>query len=108
MLERWRWVPHSFPRPPIVVNIPEFRLRAYDDQYRPELEMKVVVGKAYRHKTPVFSGNMTHLIFRPYWDVPLSIQRAELVPQIAKDPGYLAQNDYEIVNSKRQVVSSSA
>ena len=108
VLERWRWVPHSFPRPPIVVNIPEFRLRAYDDQYRPELEMKVVVGKAYRHKTPVFSGNMTHLIFRPYWDVPLSIQRAELVPQIAKDPGYLAHNDYEIVNSKRQVVSSSS
>ena len=108
VLERWRWVPHSFPRPPIVVNIPEFRLRAYDDQYRPELEMKVVVGKAYRHKTPVFSGNMTHLIFRPYWDVPLSIQRAELVPKIAKDPAYLAKNDYEIVNSRRQVVSTSA
>ena len=108
VLERWRWVPNSFPRPPIVVNIPEFRLRAYDDQYRPELEMKVVVGKAYRHKTPVFSGNMTHLIFRPYWDVPLSIQRAELVPKIAKDPAYLAKNDYEIVNSRRQVVSTSA
>jgi murein L,D-transpeptidase YcbB/YkuD len=107
VLERWRWVPHSFPRPPIVVNIPEFRLRAYDDQYQPELEMKVVVGKAYLHKTPVFSGTMTHLIFRPYWDVPLSIQRAELVPKIAKDPAYLAQNDYEIVNSKQQVVSSS-
>ncbi len=107
VLERWRWVPHSFPRPPIVVNIPEFRLRAYDDRYRPELEMKVVVGKAYLHKTPVFSGSMTHLIFRPYWDVPFSIQRAELVPKIAKDPAYLAHNDYEIVNSKRQVVSSS-
>ncbi len=107
VLERWRWVPHSFPRPPVVVNIPEFRLRAYDDQYRPELEMKVVVGKAYRHKTPVFSNQMTYVIFRPYWEVPLSIQRAELVPKIAKDPAYLAKNDYEIVNSRRQVVSNS-
>jgi murein L,D-transpeptidase YcbB/YkuD len=107
VLERWRWVPHSFPRPPIVVNIPEFRLRAYDDQYRPELEMKVVVGKAYRHKTPVFSNQMMYVIFRPYWEVPLSIQRAELVPKIAKDPAYLAKNNYEIVNSKRAVVSSS-
>jgi murein L,D-transpeptidase YcbB/YkuD len=106
VLERWRWVPHAFPRPPIVVNIPEFRLRAYDDQYRPELEMKVVVGKAYRHKTPVFSNEMTHVIFRPYWDVPLSIQRAELVPKIAKDPAYLAKNDYEVVNAGREVVSS--
>lgn len=108
VLERWRWVPHSFPRPPIVVNIPEFRLRAYDDQYRPELEMKVVVGQAYRHKTPVFSGSMTHVIFRPYWDVPLSIQRAELAPKIAKDPAYLAKNDYEIVDSRRKVVSTSS
>ncbi len=108
VLERWRWVPHSFPRPPIVVNIPEFRLRAYDDQYRPELEMKVVVGKAYRHKTPVFSSQMTYVIFRPYWDVPLSIQRAELVPKIVQDPSYLAKNEYEIVNAQREVVSTSA
>lgn len=107
-LERWRWVPHSFSRPPIVVNIPEFFLRAYDDHYRPELEMKVVVGKAYHHKTPVFSNEMTHVIFRPYWDVPLSIQRAELVPKLEKNPAYLAENDYEIVNSRRQVVSRSA
>jgi murein L,D-transpeptidase YcbB/YkuD len=106
VLERWRWVPHSFSRPPIVVNIPEFRLRAYDEHYRPELEMKVVVGRAYRHKTPVFSDEMTHVIFRPYWEVPLSIQRAELTPKIAKDSRYLAENEYEIVNSQRQVVST--
>jgi murein L,D-transpeptidase YcbB/YkuD len=108
VLERWRWVPHSFSRPPIVVNIPEFRLRAYDDHYRPELEMKVVVGKAYRHKTPVFSDNMRYVIFRPYWDVPLSIVRAELAPKIAKDPGYLAGNEYEVVDSRRQVVTRDA
>ena len=107
-LERWRWVPHSFSRPPIVVNIPEFRLRAYDEHYRPELEMRVVVGKAYHHKTPVFSNEMTHVIFRPYWDVPLSIQRAELVPKLEKDPAYLGENDYEIVNSRRQVVSTNS
>ena len=47
-LERWRWLPHSFPEPPIVVNIPEFRLRAFDGEGRPELEMKVIVGKSFR------------------------------------------------------------
>jgi murein L,D-transpeptidase YcbB/YkuD len=99
-LERWRWAPLSFPRPPIVVNIPEFRLRALDDRYEPELEMKVVVGGAYRHQTPVFTNDMTHVIFRPYWNVPLSIQRAELVPKIANDPFYLAENDYEIVSAR--------
>ncbi|HTS48872.1 MAG TPA: L,D-transpeptidase family protein [Bryobacteraceae bacterium] len=104
-LERWRWAPSSFNRPPIVVNIPEFRLRALNDRYESELEMKVVVGGAYRHQTPVFTNDMTHVIFRPYWNVPLSIQRAELVPKIAKDPSYLANNDYEIVDARGNVVA---
>ena len=99
-LERWRWAPSSFSRPPIVVNIPEFRLRALNDRYESELEMKVVVGGAYRHQTPVFADDMTHVIFRPYWNVPLSIQRAELVPKIAHDSQYLGQNEYEIVDAR--------
>lgn len=103
-LERWRWVPIKFSRPPIVVNIPEFRLHALDEHYESELEMKVVVGGAYRHQTPVFANDMTSVIFRPYWNVPLSIQRAELLPKIAKDPGYLAANDYEIVDAHAKVV----
>lgn len=104
-LERWRWVPHSFPRPPIVVNIPEFELRALNDSYRTELEMKVVVGTAFRHPTPVFAGDMRYVIFRPYWNVPLSIQKAELVPKIAHDPSYLAKNGYEVVTTRDAVVT---
>jgi len=99
-LERWRWVPANFSRPPIVVNIPEFRLRALNDHYETDLEMKVVVGGAYRHQTPVFADEMTHVIFRPYWNVPRSIQRAELVPKIADQASYLVENDYEIVDSR--------
>jgi murein L,D-transpeptidase YcbB/YkuD len=29
-LGRWRWLPESYQNAPIVANIPEFRLRAYD------------------------------------------------------------------------------
>jgi L,D-transpeptidase YcbB len=66
------------------------------------------VGGAYRRQTPVFTNQMTHVIFRPYWNVPLSIQRNELVPKIKKDPAYLAKNDYEIVDSRSaRVVSQS-
>ena len=96
-LERLRWLPHQFQRPPIVVNIPEFRLRAVDEQYHWTLFMKVVVGRAYRHQTPVLASNVKSVIFRPYWNVPLSIVRAELLPLIEKDPAYLAKNAYEIV-----------
>ena len=96
-LERWRWGPRKFPRPPVVVNIPEFVLRAFDDSGATELEMKVVVGKAYGHQTPVFAAEMNEVIFRPYWNVPTSITRAELVPKLVKNPGYLARNGYQVV-----------
>jgi L,D-transpeptidase YcbB len=59
----------------------------------------VVVGRAYRHQTPVFWSEMKRVIFRPYWNVPLSIQRAELVPKLRGDPTYLTRNNYEIVHS---------
>jgi murein L,D-transpeptidase YcbB/YkuD len=96
-LECWRWVPHEFPRPSIMVNIPEFQLHALNEDYATELEMKVVVGGAYGHQTPVFSADLKEVTFRPYWNVPWSITRAELVPKIKKDPMYLAKNDYEVV-----------
>jgi murein L,D-transpeptidase YcbB/YkuD len=105
-LERWRWVPHEFARPPIVVNIPEFELRALDRSYRTELEMKVVAGRAYRHQTPIFAADMKHVIFRPYWNVPPSIQRAEIVPKIARDRSYLEKNGFEVVTSKDVVVTA--
>lgn len=105
-LERWRWIPPGFPRPPVVVNIPEFRLRAFNEQRQVALSTKVVVGKAYRHQTPVFAKEMKYVIFRPYWNVPLSIQLAELVPKIRKDRAYLAKHGFEIVNNRDQVVST--
>ena len=105
-LERWRWVPHGFPRAPIVVNIPEFELRALNDSYGTDLEMKVVVGQAYHHQTPVFTANMKQIIFRPYWNVPPSIQRAELVPKLERDSDYLAKNRYEVVTRQGTVVTN--
>jgi len=106
-LERWRWIPDRFPRPPIIVNIPEFRLHAYNDRYQPELETKVVVGLAFRRQTPIFADEMTQVIFRPYWHVPLSIQIAELVPKVKKDPAYLENNDYQIVDADGRTIEGA-
>jgi murein L,D-transpeptidase YcbB/YkuD len=104
-LERWRWVPPDFPRPPVVVNIPEFKLRAYGDGLHVVLSMRVVVGKSYRHQTPVFANQVRFVYFRPYWNVPPSIQRSELVPKIRKDRSYLAKNNFEVVSKAGQVVT---
>jgi murein L,D-transpeptidase YcbB/YkuD len=105
-LERVRWLPRVVSQPSIVVNIPEFRLRALDASGKTELQMKVVVGKAQDLQTPDFSADMKRVIFRPYWNVPLSIQAKELIPEIQKDPSYLSKNDYEVTDSSGKVVSS--
>jgi L,D-transpeptidase YcbB len=96
-LERWRWLPVGLHSAPIVANIPEFRLRAYDENYNVALSMNVVVGKAYRHDTPVF---------KPYWNVPYSISKSELLPHVTRDPDYLAKKGFEVVNKRQDVVSS--
>jgi murein L,D-transpeptidase YcbB/YkuD len=105
-LERWRWLAVAPHAAPLVANIPEFRLRAYDENYKVAFSMNVVVGKAYGHDTPVFGDSMAYVVFRPYWSVPYSIGRAEFLPKIARDPDYLAKKGFEVVDSKQNVVTS--
>jgi L,D-transpeptidase YcbB len=107
-LERWRWIPRSFNAPPIVVNLPEFRLRAMNPDGTVSFYKKVIVGKAYGHKSPVFEKEIQYVIFRPYWEVPSSIQRNEILPHIQKDPNYIAKNNFQVVTMKGEVVTDSA
>jgi len=99
-LERWRWTA-SLERPDIVVNIPQFTLYALPPPVAADasvLEMRVVGGQNYPHtRTPVFVTQIEHVVFQPFWDVPHSIARRELLPLIRKDPAYLARHDMEIV-----------
>lgn len=105
-LERWRWVPYAFTSPPVVVNIPEFRLRAYNNQGQPPLTMSVIVGRSVRTQTPVFERDMKYIVFRPYWNVPISIQRGEIVPAVTKNRNYIAQKNYEVTTPSGEVVTS--
>jgi murein L,D-transpeptidase YcbB/YkuD len=98
-LERWRWVQRTFSEPPIVVNIPEFRVRAYDTNLRVALSMKVIVGGAYHRRTPVFQNQISSVIFRPYWNIPTRIQHNEVEPAMRRDHAYLAKHGYEIVRT---------
>jgi len=105
-LERWRWLPDSYSKSPIVANIPEFRLRAYDKDFNIAVTMNVVVGKSFGHNTPVFTETMKYVVFRPYWEVPYSITRAEMIPHILRDPDYLAKNELEVVDGRQNVVAA--
>lgn len=94
-LERHRWLPRSLGSRYVYVNVPAFRLMAYDNGNK-SLEMKVVVGAEYEGRiTPVFADSMETVVFRPYWNITPDIQAKEIEPEVASNPGYLAANDME-------------
>jgi len=97
-LERWRWMPPEFPQPPVVVNIPEFRLRAFEGGEKVAVAMNVVVGKAAPTQTPVFTDNIQYIVFRPYWNVPPSIVRSSVIPGINRSgSSYLERESFEVM-----------
>jgi murein L,D-transpeptidase YcbB/YkuD len=85
------------------LNLPEFRLRAYDAGDDPELDMKVVVGQAPDHKSPTLLSYLDVVTFRPYWNVPESIQLDELLPKIERDPSWISANNFEVVTPEGEV-----
>jgi murein L,D-transpeptidase YcbB/YkuD len=106
-LERWRWLPHSFSQPPVVVNLPEYRVRAMNPDGTVAFYKNVIIGKAYGHKSPIFEKEIQYVVFRPYWDVTPSIQRNEIVPHILKNPNYIVKNNFEVVTPKGEVVTDN-
>lgn len=99
-LERERWLPEMRRGPYLFVNVPLFRLWAFDPDTPDEpLRMNVVVGKSAGHATPIFVDEMEYVIFRPYWNPPPSIVRSEIVPKARRDPAYLDRENLEIVAS---------
>jgi murein L,D-transpeptidase YcbB/YkuD len=100
-LERLRWLPHLNEDRFLAVNIPMFRLWVWDSippNGAPSFGMDVIVGRALNRQTPVFVEEMGYLIFRPYWNVPSSILRGEILPALRREPGYLQRHDMEIVS----------
>lgn len=109
-LERLRWLPPLPQGRIIAVNLPAYRLWAFDTRNlhaAPALEMRVIVGTAARTPTPLFIGQMRYLELNPYWNVPRSIAVGEIVPTLARNPAYLRQNDMELVTTSGGAIMES-
>lgn len=93
-MERFRWVPENQDSDYIVVNIPDFKLHVFSrNQF--QWSCKVVVGKVM-NKTVVFNSDLKYVVFSPYWNVPKSIVKNEILKDIRKDRHYLQKNHMEI------------
>jgi murein L,D-transpeptidase YcbB/YkuD len=97
-MDRMRWMPTEPTGQLIVVNIPEFILHVYEGSKK-AFDMNVVVGKE-GHNTVSFSGDLSTVVFSPYWNVPPSIVKKEILPALARNPGYLAAQNMEQVGTE--------
>jgi len=98
-MERIRWLP-EIAGPFIIVNVPSFRLYAFDTlrgNGLADLTMNVVVGRdQVGRQTPLFERDMRYIIFRPYWVVTRNILKNEILPAVRRNPGYLQKHNMEI------------
>jgi murein L,D-transpeptidase YcbB/YkuD len=95
-MERWRWMPRDLGAFHVMVNVPEFIVRVVDDGTVVH-QTRVVVGRP-QNPTPTFSHVMSHLVVNPYWNVPTSIVRNEMLPEIRANPwGYFARGGYQVL-----------
>jgi murein L,D-transpeptidase YcbB/YkuD len=104
-MERLRWFPREPGNRHVFVNQAAFELRIMEDE-RIAWRTKVIVGKP-ETQTAVFSDEMERVVMNPYWGVPRSIIKYEMMPYLVNDPSYLDRKGFEVVNARGEVVSSS-
>ena len=92
-MERMRWVPAQPEDGYIIVNIPEFRLHMFKGVQK-LFSINIVAGKA-AYSTVIFTGSLKYIVFSPYWNVPPSIVRNEILPAIRRNNKYLARMNME-------------
>lgn len=93
-LERMRWLPRNLGERYILINIPAYKLKLYE-QKKVQLKMDVIVGKK-KFPTPIFSHKMSEVIVNPYWKIPQTIVKNEIIPKLAKDSKYLAKENIKV------------
>lgn len=97
-MERMRWLPHAPDGRLITVNIPEFMLHARNGKQK-DFDMAVVVGKEGKGTT-MFSGTLTQVVFSPYWNLPRSIVKEEVLPAMGRNKNYLANKHMEVTGER--------
>jgi murein L,D-transpeptidase YcbB/YkuD len=104
-IERWRWTPRDLGDRYVMVNVPAYQMQVVEGG-TPVLAMRAIVGEP-KTPTPLFSDEMTGIVFSPSWNVPETIIRKEMVPKLVDDPDYLTRQDIDIIGTSGDVVDAS-
>ena len=99
-MERARW---RYPRPQggkyVWVNLAAFELTAVDESRDTSFSMRIC-GGSQRHKTPLLQSAIQRVETDPYWIIPMTIIRKEIVPRHVGDTAYFQRNHYRIIDKR--------
>ncbi len=93
-LERWRGKDHDLGQKYVLVDIAGFHLEGITDN-QVILDMPVIIGTVL-NKTPVFSDLIQYMEINPFWNIPPSIARNEILEEVKKDNNYLNSSNIRV------------
>lgn len=93
-MARWRWQAHHLGEKYILVNIASFHLSGFDNGQL-KIDFPVIVGKR-QTQTPVFSDQVLHITFNPFWNITPNIARTEELPALRNDPYHLVKRHIRV------------
>jgi murein L,D-transpeptidase YcbB/YkuD len=105
-MERWRWMPRTFERRYVRVNVPDQTVDFVRDG-EVVLSSKAVIGRK-NSATPLLRTMITSVVANPYWDIPGDIAAASILPRLRKNPNYLKERNMIIVGGQIRQLAPSA
>lgn len=87
----------------VAMNIPAAELEAVHNGVV-ITRHSTVVGKIDR-QSPILAVRIAEINFNPFWTVPASIVKRDLIPKMQKDPEYLAKNKIRIYDNANSELS---
>ncbi|CAH1668653.1 L,D-transpeptidase family protein [Chelatococcus asaccharovorans] len=86
----------------VIVNIPAAQVETVENGHV-ATRHAAGVGKIDR-QSPIMNAKITQVNFNPFWTVPASIIRKDLIPKMRTDPSYLSDQKIRVFNGQGQEV----
>lgn len=101
-LERLKGNGFSFAERYVVVNIPGASVEAVENGVVQRKHL-AVVGRPDR-PSPVLQANITSVNLNPYWTVPMSIVKADIIPHMRKEPDFIAKSNMKLLGVENKEI----
>ncbi len=85
-MDRIKRLRHKSEKVRIELNVPSFRLNVIDHNSLVDT-IRVITGRP-NHPTPIFGSKIQYIVVNPWWKIPESIVRAEMLKHLIVDPYY--------------------